>query len=136
VLVEDLSKVESVSQMLQIGGQEQLSLYECRSLFDGLSTDLGTKYPLSHLKKTSTIVNDPHFENEIVKLQAGQELTLSRQENEAVRMYLTPDRAGDAVDDADIGYAERLMQSAQEEKKRRIQNSKYKCTAHVVCTSN
>ena len=41
-----------------------------------------------------------------------------------------------AADEADVGYAEKLMQSARQQKRRRVENSKYKSTAHVVSTSN
>ena len=41
-----------------------------------------------------------------------------------------------AADEADVGYAEKLMQSARQQKKRRVENSKYQPTAHVVSTSN
>ena len=38
--------------------------------------------------ENSSIVNDPNFENEIAKLQAGEEFELTKSEKDAVRIYL------------------------------------------------
>ncbi len=74
--------------MLQTGGNLQMDIYECRALFNGLIDSLGEKYTLSHIKVGSFIVNNPHFENGIVKLQGGYECDLSTRENEAVKTFL------------------------------------------------
>ena len=138
-LVDDLRKFESVSKLLQTGGSSQVNLYECRNIFDGLLRDFRPKYPLSALQKNSPIVNDPNFENGIAKLQAGEELDLTRSEKDAVRIYLRSDSDycnNTEDDEAEVGYAEKILQSAQNLKKRKVEISKYRCTSHVVCTSN
>ena len=138
-IVDDLRKFESVSKLLQTGGSSQVNLYECRNIFDGLLRDFRPKYPLSALQKNSPIVNDPNFENGIAKLQAGEELDLTRSEKDAVRIYLRSDSDycnNTEDDEAEVGYAEKILQSAQKLKKRKVEISKYRCTSHVVCTSN
>jgi hypothetical protein len=79
-LHEDLRCFESISKKLQGSGVNSLTLYEARKLFDRLLDDFGNKYPLSQLKATSPLVNNPHFENGIIKVQSGSEDRLTRAE--------------------------------------------------------
>ena len=60
-----------MSKILQTGGTSQIDIYTCRCIFDGLLQDLGSKYPLSHLKSNSTIINNKSFESGICKIQGG-----------------------------------------------------------------
>jgi len=52
------------------------------------------------------------FENGIAKLQAGEELDLTRSEKDAVRIYLRSDSECNSTDDdeAEVGYAEKFLQ--------------------------
>ena len=96
-----------------------MNLYKCPDIFGGLLRDFGAKYPLSALRKESSIVNDPNFENGIAKIQAGEEFDLTRSEKDAVRIYLHSDSDCNNTEDdeAGVGYAEKILQSAQKIKK-------------------
>jgi hypothetical protein len=139
-LVSDLSQFESVSKALQGGGDSTLTLYQARRLFDKLLTDFGADSPLSQLKKDSDLVNDPAFENGIIKIQSGEESSLTRHEKEAVSMYLLPDSSADVGDDDEAddeaGYAERILDEAHRDKRRKVDSSKYRSTVHVLPQSN
>ena len=135
-----LSQFESVSKALQGGGDSTLTLYEARRLFDTLLTDFGGDYPLSQLRKDSDLVNDPAFENGIIKIQSGEESLLTRHEKEAVSMYLLPNAGADISDDDEAndaaGYAERILDEAHKDKRRKVDFSKYRSTIHVLPQSN
>jgi len=60
-LVEKHEKFESFSEVLQKGGDQRLNLLEAKTLSDGLIDDFGTKYPLSHFRSDSAIINYPEF---------------------------------------------------------------------------
>jgi hypothetical protein len=110
--------------------------------FDGLIEELGDKYPFTHLKPYAAIVNNPDFENGIAKLQGGAEGTLTIEEKEAVAIFLIVDEEeedNDVVQAAGVprlGFAERLLRTAESNKRRRVGKSKYRCTRHVIATSN
>lgn len=55
-----------------------------RRLFDAVIAKYNTMVKYIHPK--SEIVNNPLFENALVKLQAGVKLNLATQENEAVKL--------------------------------------------------
>jgi hypothetical protein len=76
-----------VSKMLQSGGSKTLTLHESRELFDGLIVDFGGKYPLTALRTDSGLVNNPRFENGIIKIQAGNEEQLTKLEKDAVAIF-------------------------------------------------
>ena len=63
---------------------------------------------------------------------------MTRPEKQAVKKFLKPevdDR--EVIDDVKpIGYAQALIRAGNEQKRQRIDVSKYRSTAHVVCTSN
>ena len=139
-LVSRLSQFESVSKALQGGGDSTLTLYEARRLFDKLLTDFGDDYPLSELKKDSYLINNKAFENGIIKLQGGEESLLNRSEKEAVSIFLLPNAGADIGDDDEAndeaGYAERILDEAHKEKRRKVDSSKYRSTIHVLPQSN
>ncbi len=87
-LIDDLKKREGISKILQTGGTQQMDLYECRALFKGLIDSLGDKYSLSHIKVSSSVVNNPHFEDGIVKIQGGSESDLTNPEKDAVKIFM------------------------------------------------
>ena len=68
--VEHLNKFESVLKILQGGGGENpVTLYGARALFNGLLKDFPHK-SLSYLRANAAIVNNADFENAAVKLQS------------------------------------------------------------------
>jgi hypothetical protein len=138
-IVEDLKKWESVSKALQGGGNKRISLYGARALFDKLISDFPGK-PLTHIRVNASIVNNRHFENGIVKLQGGKESELNPQEKAAVKIFLveeTGTEPPEVVDeDDDAGYAERILNAAEVNKRARVSKSKYRSTLHVSSTSN
>ena len=62
----------------------------------------------------------------------------TKSEKDAVKIYLRSDSDCNNTEDdeAGVGYAEKILQSAQKIKKRKVEISKYRSTSHVVCTSN
>lgn len=138
-LIDDLKKCEGISKMLQTGGSQQMDLYECRALFKGLIDSLGDKYSLSHIKVGSSVVNNPHFENGIVKIQGGSESDLTNPEKDAVKIFMiatdepigTPGTIGMGTT---VGFAENLLLNAQQNKRQKV--SIYRSTRHCTCTSN
>jgi hypothetical protein len=120
-----------------------LTLYEARKLFDRLLDDFGNKYPLSQLKATSPLVNNPHFENGIIKIQSGSEDRLTRAEKEAVSMYLKPALGAAHAEEKEgeppaqeEAYADRVLTAAQQDKRQRTDTTKYRTTIHVLPQSN
>ena len=67
--VEHLNKFESVLKILQGGGENPVTLYGARALFNGLLKDFPHK-SLSYLRANAAIVNNADFENTAVKLQS------------------------------------------------------------------
>ena len=54
--------IKMVLKLIQTRGSSQVNLYEGRAFFAGLLRDFGARYPLSTLKKNSSvIVNGPNF---------------------------------------------------------------------------
>ena len=141
--MQEKTSIVAFSKSLQLGGAKTLNLYSSRRLFDGLITDFGANYPLSALQKASDLVNDPNFKNGMIKIQAGLENTLTRLEKAAVAIFLK-DKHNDEEEksdgenqDVELSYAERILNEANEEaKKRRVIESKYRSTEHVLSTSN
>lgn len=136
---EALALFESVSKALQCGGNERKNLAQCRILFDGL-IDTFERYPdarfrsrLNHIRPGATIVNNPHFENGLVKIQEGREGSLSRFEKEAVKAFKKKNHVADADSDAEgevLGYADKLLLN------KRKRESAYECTNHVLAEAN
>lgn len=142
-LCEDLRCFESISKALQGSGLNTLTLYEARRLFDKLLVDFGMKYPLSQLKTTSVLVNNPSFENGIIKIQSGCEDRLTRAEKEAVSLYLknVVDAVGDEEKESELpgqaqAYADSILSEAQQSKRQRTDTTKYRTTIHVLPQSN
>ena len=142
ILLDELKCFESVSKALQGGGLNTLTLYEARKMFDKLLDDFG-QYPLSQLKANSVLVNNPPFENGVIKIQSGNEDRMSRAEKDAVSRYLKPAvaAAGNAEKEGEPpaqhkAYADRVLSMAQQDKRQRIDTSKYRTTIHVLPQSN
>ena len=100
------------------------------------------KYPLSQLKADSVLVNNPSFENGIIKIQSGSEDMLTRAEKEAVSLYLKNVlEPFDEEKDCELqgqaqAYADRILSEAQQNKRQRADTSKYRTTIHVFPQSN
>jgi hypothetical protein len=80
LLVDDLKKFKSVSKKLQSGGTETVDLSKARALFAALVKDFGIKYPLSHIRETSNIINNSDFENGVIKILEKRESLLTEDE--------------------------------------------------------
>ena len=117
-----------------MGGQDQLNLHDTRTLFDSLVTDL-PKYTFSHIQRGNKIVNNPDFENAVVKIQAGLENTLTTREKNATSHLLVDGNTENDDNIEDLGYAARKLYTAHAEKKRRVNKSKY-MVKHCIATSN
>jgi hypothetical protein len=136
-LIEYLKVFESVSKALQCGGTDRKSLADARALFDGLCAHFDTiddpdiDTSLQHLRKGAGIVNNPHFENGIVKIQIGNEQSLTAAEKSAVKMFLIP---GVEATDIEESHADRFLRTAAHQRRRL--NSKYRSTRHVPSQVN
>ena len=94
---------------------------------------------LSHLKVDSSIINNPHFENGIIKIQSGKEADLTDSEITAVKIFKKPDsipRNHAAGSPEPTGYASSIREILRAEKRQRIETSDYRRTLHVSTTSN
>ena len=136
-----LKDFESVSKLIQSGGEKRKSLYEVKALFRKLVEDYGEEFALAEIKPDADIVLNKHFENGISKIQACNEEALSQQEKAAVKIFLRPTTRGEASveeneDETGLSYAEQALRAAQSQKRRRAYKSKYRPTGHVSPTSN
>jgi len=139
-LVEILKKFESVSKVLQRGGDRRVSVFIVRALFDKLISDFPST-PLTHIQKNADIIENKAFENGICKIQGGIEQSLTREEKAAVAIFLRNDATNDDDDDVAAaseteGYGEDILRSAEKSKRARVLTSKYRSTAHVASNSN
>jgi len=91
---------------------------------------------LSHLRKNGAIVNSPHFENGIVKIQCGNEGSLSAQEKSAVKMFLVPGIEHPPAAGEEETYAQTFLRTGASANQRRRLNSKYRSTKHVSSQVN
>jgi hypothetical protein len=112
-------------------------------MFDKLLDDFG-HYPLSQLKTNSALVNNPSFENGVIKIQSGNEDRMTRAEKDAVSRYLKPavaaagneEKEGEPVAQQHKAYADRVLSMAHQDKRQRTDTSKYRTTIHVLPQSN
>ena len=141
-LIANLKIFESVSKMLQSGGGNRVDLHEARSLFDKLVADFGEVYPLTHIRRDADIINNPHFENAIIKILDDREAALTIEEKEASAIFLKNpdnDEENNDVDDGDddaLGYAAQILRNTQQRKRARAGTSDYRSVRHVSSTTN
>ena len=138
-LVEELQKFESCSKILQNGSNQRLNLLDARNLFDGLVEDFGTKYPLSHLRKDSTIIENPDFEKGVVKILDGRENELTRAEEIAVSIFLKDEVGNESVASSpgqNSDYAAMLLRRENRKRPREESKSKYRKLRHISPTSS
>ena len=117
LLAKELTKFHSISLLLQ-KKDGTISLADVRDLFDGLIQDFGHEFR-HYLAPDSEIVNNPDFENGIVKVLKGS--AISTMEKIALCDLETHSTvAGDDEEqnDSDMDYGIQLLQSSR--KKRRI----------------
>ena len=62
---------------------------------------------LPQLERDAPIINNPDFENGIIKIQDGLESQLTPDERDAVQRFLKPVALEDAVEIENLTYAER-----------------------------
>ncbi|CAM9297017.1 unnamed protein product, partial [Ectocarpus fasciculatus] len=148
VLQGVLRDFESVSQVLQRAGDNTLTLYQSRLLFDKLLTKYGDLYDLSQLKVNSELVTNPDFENGIIKIQKqlSDRNKLTPREKDAVSRYLkTTADAADGREEKEeeeveeLGFADAVIAEAERELKRRRVHTVadgYVSTIHVLSQSN
>jgi len=106
-----------ISQTLRESGS-MLRLSKCTNLANSLTNFF------------ANLINNPAFENGIIKLQSGREAELTRLE-------ATPGNQEEEEDEeTDVGYAERVLLNANRAKKQRNDVSKYRSTRHVISQSN
>lgn len=128
-LLPALGIFENISKTIQGEGTQRQTLSDVRKMFDGLIEEFESypirhlRFNLDHLKKTSAIVNNPHFENGIVKIQQG--LGLSPAEEEAVKRF----RKENPADGASVPLS-------HADKYKKQKTSDYIPTEHVLCDSN
>ena len=134
-LVSNLKKFESVSKTLQGAGPNRLDLLQVRTLFDKLVADFGGQYPLTHIRRDATIINNLNFENGILKILDGREAAMTRVEEIACEIFLK-DRderaeAELAEEEEDLGYAASILRTSQQAKRSRGSVSAYRDVRHV-----
>ena len=87
----------------------------------------------------ANLINNPAFENGIIKLQSGREAELTRLEATPVSIFLKSadgNQEEEEDEETDVGYAERVLLNANRAKKQRNDVSKYRSTRHVISQSN
>ena len=99
-------------------------------LLDGLVRDFGEKYPFTSLRPNASIINDPDFESGTAKLQGGSERAFAHFLRDGV-----PDSILNSPDQ-ELGYADRVLLAGQQEKRARLEKSKYRSAKHVTSQSN
>ena len=134
---------------MQRAGDNTLTLYRSRLLFDNLLTKYGDLYELTQLKDNSELVTNPDFENGIIKIQ--KELSdrnrLTLREKNAVSRYLkTNADAADGQEEKEkeeveeLGFADTIIAEAEREHKRRrvvaVADDRCVSTIHVLSQSN
>jgi hypothetical protein len=146
-LVEHLKKFQGITLELQLGGTERCTLEEERRMFDDIiqrienlpGDDPFAGAVLSHLKSDSAIVNNPDFENGIIKIQSGKEAELTDAEVTAIQIFKKPDilsRNQVVGSPEPAAYASSIRDSLRAEKRQRTEASQYRKTFHVSTTSN
>ena len=135
------NKFESVSQVLQRSSthEKYVDLHGVRCLFDGLIEECPAAKPF--LKMDAEIVHSKHFESGVIKVQSGNEQTLTRDEKKSLKRFLID---YDANNDSDIeeiesdqlSFADSVLERAQAAKRQRIEKSAYRSMKHVSPTSN
>jgi len=135
-LMEKLRKVESVSKALQreVGDGGELDLFQSRKLFTRLIGDIPEM--ASHLAPKADIVESPHFEAAVEKVQGGKERELTSLEKNALRPFLRNPAAYDDElnDEAEVGYADSILEHAEAE--RIVASSRYCDLSHITSTNN
>ncbi len=138
-LCEILKLCHEYSSVLQTA-DGSVTMLLCRIALDRLLEQVPEL--VSHISKDSLVIHNKHFENGIVKIQKGQERTLSRDEKEAVSVFLISHEEtnhDDQVEDTDqvevISLIDQLKRAADDVKKADKPVSKYRSTNHVFPTS-
>ena len=143
-LLDDLKSFESVSQALQrddINDKLIVSIEGARNSFDGLMGRFALKgiTPCFHTKPTSDSIQSPHFESWIVKIQPGQEGSLTNEEKRVVKLFLIngDKEEKETADDEDkeLGFADSLLAQGASIKRARESKSLCRSTKHVHPTT-
>ena len=92
---------------------------------------------VGHLGDTGAIVANAEFERGIVKLQMGQEPSLTRGEKQQIRRFLKPIDGDDEVNERDGNELLDALQNHRDRRKARVvPPSVYRNVKHVFSTTN
>ena len=84
-----------------------------------------------YLGANADIVHDKHFENAVVKVQRGDEKSLTNQEKSAILRFKVDATTASATDDNEESYMDKIRTNGKHAKK-----INYKSMNHVSSTSN
>lgn len=130
-LVKKLKNCEEVSKFLQQEDTVKVSLDLVRAAFDTLITD----YPIMkhHLSSNADIVHDKAFDSAVVKVQRGNEVSLTPAEKNAIARFKVDVAAVNDVAEEEESYMDKVRANGMAKKAKK---TSYRCLNHVSATSN
>jgi hypothetical protein len=128
IVYNQLKKLDSVTKRLQGEGERVCSHSEVRQLFDAVIDSFPSFE--DHCSSGATIVTHKEFENGLVKLQKGEETTLSQLEKQAMRVFLSEEAGQADIEEEVDSFAESILLA---NKRRRV--SLYTDTKWVPSTT-
>ena len=132
-LADVLHKCERVSIFLQTNDAHKVNLLSVRIAFDDLIAEIPELE--SKLGPNAAVVHNPQFENAIVKLQKGEEL--STNEKRVLSVFKCGAVVQSEGDEERLSYEERLLRRVEESKTpSNKRNASFRNTFHVSPTSN
>ena len=75
-----------------------------------------------HIRKDSTIINNPDFENGIMKILDGREAAMTEEEETACSIFFKDSDEQEAADrdEEDLGYATSALRNSHQAKRARV----------------
>ena len=142
ILLKQLTQMHSVSMQLQMANGK-VHLHQVLFLFDVLIQDFGDDFQ-HYLAPDAEIVNNPHFENGIVKSLNGNVSELTDEEKEAVKCLKKVDNEvnlslsnDDDIDESeDCNYAINILRNANRQQQRMESVVQYIDFTRIPITSN
>lgn len=132
-LIASLADFESVAKSFQFSGDKQPNQEDARVLFDSLLAAYPAKADAlrPYLAADAPIVNNPDFENALVKIQGGKESELTENEKYSVRIFKKRGAPPTVPEVRQLSFAER-----HSNKRQRTDVSAYRCTLHCKIDNN
>ena len=130
-LAEQLYKCEKASIFLQKNDPHMVNLLSVRVIFDKLIEEIPEL--AAYLSNNSSIVVNKDFENAVVKLQKGQELT-TREKSMLGSFKVSTDDENTPADGEAMSYEEEVMRSV-EATRALVKKAEFKSNLHVSPTS-